>query len=343
MYVVTFHPNGKHVLGGNEDGIRRWQLADGQEVGKQAGMELQAIAVSRDDKWVVCGTRKGASVWDGDMHERVIDMEGTSKVWAVDTSPDATRFATGTNKDASIWTLTRGERLVGPLEHENLVNGIRFSSNGDHIATACLGNSIHIFDSQTGDELITINTDIPGWGAVTPLAWSSDTQQIFAASHDNKIRSFNTFTGSQLAESQILHGSDYNVHCITLAANGKFIATFAKHSISFLDTSTLTRVGPVIEDSEQIRSITISADSNHLVTGQTNGKIIIRALSKILPDSWSIPCKYLCLYNLGMSNNPHSVAYGDKLHRNLLASKCVQTSNLLHRAVTITRHPTLVQ
>ena len=83
------------------------------------GMNMFAIAVSRDQRWIVCGA-EGASVWDGEMGEKVIDVEDTNRVWAVDVSPDSTRFATGTDEDARIWGITSGERLVGPLKHDNV-------------------------------------------------------------------------------------------------------------------------------------------------------------------------------------------------------------------------------
>ena len=284
--TVVFHPDGKHLLSGTSDGIRRWRLADGQEVGKELGMVIiYAIAVSRDGKWIVCGTFKGANVWDGEMRKKGIDVEGTSTVGAVDVSPDSTRFATGTDEDgASIWSIASGKRLVGPLNHDGLVNGIRFSPTGEHVATAC-HTGIHAFDSHTGDKLVSIKIDMPGWIAITPLAWSSDGQQIFAASTDNRIRSFNVSTGSQIAESRLLHDGNEDVYSIALVGDGKFIATFARHLISFLDTSTLTQISPVIEDSEQRWSIAVSVDSRYLATGQGGGKIILRDVSDILPDS----------------------------------------------------------
>ena len=248
------------------------------------GMQVLSISVSRNHKWMVCGTRKGASVWDGEICKKVVDVEHTNfGVWAVDISPDSTRFATGTVSKASIWSITRGERLVGPLRHNAEVTGIRFSPTGEHFATACLAHSIRVFHGHTGDELVTIKIDMRTWHAVNPLAWSSDAQQIFAASRDNKIRSFNVSTGSLIADSQQV--LDDNVHSIALAANDKFIATSAEHSISFLDASTLSRIGPVVEDGKQLESITISADSRYLATGRADGKIVIRDLSKILPDS----------------------------------------------------------
>ena len=285
VLAVAFHPDGKHLLGGSGNGIRRWRFADGQEVGKQTITSgCNVICISRDGKWVVCGTDDGASVWSAELHEKFIDVGGGNTVYAVDVSPDSTRFATGTdNNEASIWDIATGERPIGPLKHGNDVTGIRFSPDGEHIATTC-DTSIRIFDSHNGDELVTIHTHLPRWGAITPVAWSSDGQQTFAASRDNKIKAFDTSTGTQLTESQILHGENDNVHSIALAADGKFIVTFAGRSIWCLDTSTLARIGPVIEDVELIRSIAISLDSTRLATGRHDGRITIHDLSKILPN-----------------------------------------------------------
>ena len=258
-------------------------------------MRLQAIAVSRDGKWIICGAyNAGASVWDGETQEKVIHVEGEDTVDAVDVSPDSTSFATATRGEpgeASIWSIPAGRRLVGPLIHATDVDDIRFSPNGEHIATAC-GENIRIFDSQTGDILVTINADLPTlWGAIrTTFAWSSDGRQIFAVSNANyitKIRAFDTSTGTALAESQELRDSGMHIPSIALAPNGKLIATHAYRSISFLDTSTLARIGPVIEDDEQIRSIAISPDSTRLATARVDGKIAIRDLRKILPFSYA--------------------------------------------------------
>ena len=294
VLAVTFHPDGKHLLTGNDDGIRRWKLADGQEVGKQTRVRVRAICVSRDQKWTVCGSYNGASVWDGDVDEKIIDMEHGNAAWAVDVSPDSASFATGTGgpgNEASMWSIKTGERVVGPLHHDNAVVGIKFSPSGKHIATACMGGSICIFDSENGDKLITIKTTTPtsdSFCATTPLAWSSDGQHIFAAAKDNKVRSFDVSTGSQVAESQILRdrNDDYDVYSIALAANGKFIATFADRSISLLDVSTLARICPVIQGGERIWSIAISTDNSCLATGQVYGKIILYRLNGILPDSY---------------------------------------------------------
>ena len=283
VYAVAFQADGMHVLGGSGDGIRRWRLADGQEVERQVGQELYAISVSKDGKWVVCGTDAGAHVWDAEIQEKVVDVDGINDVRAVDVSPDSTRFATGAYGEGNIWGITTGERLVGPLKHDTIVNGIRFSPNGEQIAISGYAGSVRIFDSRSGDQLIDIDTATREEFPITPLAWLNDGQQIFVLSKDKKIESFAVSTGSQLAESPILD----NDYCISLAGNGKFIATVADHAVSFLDTCTLAKIGTAIEDSKAMQSIAISSDSSRIAIGQWfDGKIIVHNLGNFLPDSY---------------------------------------------------------
>ena len=243
----------------------------------------------------VCGTDKGASVWDAELHEKLIEVKGTETVSAVDVSPDSARFAAGTEGDceASIWSMSSGKRLVGPLKHDKWVTGIVFSPDGEHVTTACYGGSVRIFGSHNGDEVITIATISPSTWPNIPLVWSNDVHQIFATSDDDKVRSFAVSTGSQIAESPILSNGHRSV---ALAPNGTFIATYARRSISFLDTSTLSLVVPVIDDSKDIFSIAISPDGNYLATGQDDGRLIVRNLSTILPDSYRPVHVAICPY-----------------------------------------------
>ena len=74
---------------------------------------------------------------------------------------------------------------------------------------------------------------------------------------------------SQSAESPTLGGG--TLKSITLAANGRFVTTYAHRSTLFLVTGRIDPQadGPVIEDSEDIGSIDLSPDSNYLATGKT--------------------------------------------------------------------------
>jgi WD40 repeat protein len=307
VWAVAFYSDGMQLLSGKEKGLRRWRVADGQEVGNQMAKDVYAISVSNDGKWILCGTDQGASIWDAKTQEKAVEVEGTV-VTAVDISPESTRVATATGESykASIWNIITGERLVGPLQHDGYTNGIKFSPNGEHFVTSVEVHGIRVFDSRNGDQLITIDASVPRWGAITPLAWSNNGQQIFAASGDRKIKAFDVSTGSQLAELQV-HGGD-EVVSIALAANGKFLATFAgkSSSISFWDTSTLTQIGPVIDDGQTVRSIALSPDCSYLATGGNKGNITIRNLNNILPDSYG-PFRVSIYAFTTLSDKSHTV------------------------------------
>ena len=133
--------------------------------------------------------------------------------------------------------------------------------------------------------------------------WSNNGQQFFAASRDREIKCFDVSSGSQLAKSRVQ--GDGELDSIALAANGKFLATFVDHSISFWDISTLTRIGPVIEDSQNIMSIALSPDFSYLATGGRGGNITIRNLNNLLPELYG-PFRVSIYAFTILSNESHS-------------------------------------
>ena len=280
-------------MSGGENGIRQWQVSDGREVWKALENDkVYAIVLSRDHQWVVSGGKGGASVWDAKSHDRrdkVLQVDLSSVVFAVDISPDSTKFATGTGStgtnshSVNVWDITTGERLVGPLDHGGFVGGVKFSPNGNHIATFTR-NHIRVFDSRTGDQLIIIEHTGPSWSPITPIVWSSDSQ-LFAMSKGGKIKRFDTSTGSQLAEWQI--HDDSHLMSISISANNRFIASSAGRSVSFWDTSTHAQLG-IVDVRHNIRSIALSDDGRHLATGGYNASrtATIWDLHTILPESY---------------------------------------------------------
>ena len=225
-------------------------------------------------------TWRRSSVWDGELHNKVIAVEGTSMVQAVDVCPDSTRFATGTrDKQVRIWSVPSGERLIGPLEHDNdAIDGIRTSP--PHTAPRSPFSIVPL-------PLVPPSSSLPTQlrFRLHPLLWHGEVMVRKSLVHVATTESESTDT--QQTKPQILHvGNDSDTRSIVLAPNGKLIAALADEpsQVSFLSTSTLARIGPVIEYNEEILSISISPDSSRLATGWYGGKIVIRDLGKIIPD-----------------------------------------------------------
>ena len=300
IYTVTFSHNGRLVVSGGAEGmIRRWRVDDGQEVVhaiRAEGAEIFAVDLSADNRWLVCGLRRSGvgdrkaavQVWDAETHKKVLDIHGhKDTVFSVGISPDSTKFAAGSaDKHAFIWSMTTGEKLVGPLGHDGVVVAVRFSPTGDRIATATAKNpddqSIRIYDSKNGEQLL----DIP-FGIFrhisSSLSWSADGHQLLAASYSEAKR-FDTSSGILLRRWSVPGGG--SCASIALSHNQKFIAVAAYRSLSFWDALTHKLIGPVIEHTSAVWSIALSPDDYCIATGEQSGKVTLRSLRDVLPDSY---------------------------------------------------------
>ena len=284
--ALLFLEDGKHLLSSGEDGmIRQWCIEDGKQVREAIkGSDcVRALALSGDRKWIVSGEFKLASVWNRNTWEKVVGVhEHTLEVEAVDISPDSTKFATGAiDKKAFIWDISNGQRLVGPLQHNSSVVAVKFSPDGDYLATTSFNHeALRIYNAHTSQLIRTI--PVKAFGLAT-IAWSSDSQRIFASS-SSTIRHIYVDTGSFISQWTI-PGDTYDAHgSLAVPSNGRFIASFVGKSLSLWDSSTCERFGPVFDHPDQrLRSIALSSDNNYVATSGENGIITIRNLNNIIP------------------------------------------------------------
>ena len=276
-----------YIVGGDGNNIRRWRVDDGRELGEpmDAGEFVSSIAVSRDGKWIVCGMTKGqVAVWNAESREKVSEDKGHGDnwVWAVDISPDATRVVSGADdRNVRVWSRSTGEQLLGPFEHDFEVAAVKFSPDGQFIATATSERkSIRVYDSRNG-RLLFDNPIMVGVGLNQSLAWVSDSKQLFALSDDGRVRCLDMPTG-RILSAWAIHG--YNFRCIALASNGAFIAASANSSVSFWDTATHKQIGPLIRYRDNVEDMAISANGDLVISRV--GTIILWKLPDILPSSY---------------------------------------------------------
>ena len=292
IWSVAFLADGKDVISGGEEGkIRRWQLEDGKEVGTpmDAGSTVYNIAVSRDGKWVVSGTDSGfVMVWDAENHSKVTEWKAHSRaVFAVDVSPDGTRIATGSNdRTLCVWSLSgsSGERLLGPFKHDEFVVAVKFSPNGNLIATATWQrDSVRVYDLEKGTSKFRFVFSITvGSQFNQSLAWASDSKQLFVLSRDGNIHCLDVSTGKTRLTWRI-HSSD-EARCIALAGDGTFIVVSANSSVSFWNTTTHEQIGSVIEHTHVIWVMAISANYDLVSGGQKT--VTLSGLYDILPSRY---------------------------------------------------------
>lgn len=295
---VAFSVDGRHVVSGEctsnlaRGKLRRWQVKDGREVGTAVEVNngVYGVAVSKDGQWRVSIEGRGAVVRTT-ANKRVLTVgdhrEAASRVYVVDVSADSTKFASGSGDGTvRVFSITNGQRLLGPLRHDNKVYGVKFSPSGDRLASAALGDglvsltpgSVRVWDTSTGNKLVDISIN-KIFTPCTPFAWTTESLLFVVASSQ--------ITQIHVPTSQVRSGwslpANYSVSYCSLATNGRLIACSDDARVTFWDTTSLTRVGPTIELPSVVRSIALSPDSHYLACGRNDEKIVLYALRDVLP------------------------------------------------------------
>ena len=237
-----------------------------------------SIAVSRDGRWIVSGTRGGqVQVWNAESGKRVTEFRGHNHwVQAIDVSPDSTRIASGSDDNtACVWSLSTGKRLLGPWKHDE-VFVVKFSPDGRLIATATK-TSFRIYDGRSGNLVVDVPIKVT-YSLNHSLAWSSNSEHLFVVS-SGKIICLHASTGATFSQWSI-HGDKYN-H-IALASDGAFIAASSDSSVSFLDAATHRQIGSVVQHAAEVKCMAISANHNIVIGG--GNEITLGSLCNTLPS-----------------------------------------------------------
>ena len=109
----------------------------------------------------------------------------------------------------------------------------------------------------------------------TGLPWFNN--HLFVVS-GSTIKQLEASTGSTVSKWPVPDTN--NTSCIALPQHGEFIAYSTNDTVTFLDTSTHTRIA-LIQHTQDIVSIALSPDDQFLAIGGHGGGITIRSLSRI--------------------------------------------------------------
>ena len=269
-------------------------MADGKRVATMAvpeGEAIQCIATSRDGRWIAGGLGDGrVLVWDATTYRRIYTGRSGSDgaIYDVDFSPDSTRLicAAAQSGTATIWDLV-ARRKVRTLNHSNWIIAVKYSPEGDRIATATW-ESIRVWDSDDGRLLVNAATLMGGEGPTGNgrVLWCKN--HLFVPTQYSKIREVDAATGSTVSEWSVPF-TEWS--CIALPQHGKFIASFADKTITFWDTTTRSQLS-LIQHARDIRSIACSSDGQLLAIADED-KIIVKELFPHLSVS-----SMLCLQSI---------------------------------------------
>ena len=277
---VAFTPDSKYAATGDDHTIKLWDIATGQIVrefvGHETGFWVAGIAFTPDGKDMVSvsadGTARLWAVATGQFLHYIGNRGGVHEDVAI--SRDGQWLALSENgfpAVAKVWNLKNTFGGVQFIGHDGPVYQASFSPNGKFVVTSSADHSARIWDTTTGQSLITLNmnghTDADQLrGAV----FSPDSKFVLTAGADGTARLWDAATGKELRRFEGHTDVSYRA---VFSPDGNYIVTARWDGTARVwDTPTGTTILIYRNQSPaHVNRVAFSPDGKFVVTSGDDG------------------------------------------------------------------------
>ncbi|KAG1821948.1 WD40-repeat-containing domain protein [Suillus subaureus] len=159
-------------------------------------------------------------IWDAETGAVLSTLGVGSAMYCVAFSPDGLKLASGTWRNIQVWSTDNAEPLLWIHAHQDFVQSVVWSPDGQQIVSASYDRTIKFWDSSTRTQIGQPCTGHTSY--VHSLAISSDGFFIATASSDNTVRLWNTKPHQQIGQA-LEHTK--RVYCVAISPNGDLLAS----------------------------------------------------------------------------------------------------------------------
>ncbi|KAL8207615.1 UNVERIFIED_CONTAM: WD repeat-containing protein 1 [Gekko kuhli] len=291
VVVAKYAPSGFYIASGDVSGkLRIWDTTQKEHLLKYeyqpfAG-RIKDIAWTEDSKRIAAvgeGREKFGAVFLWDTGSSVGEITGHNKVInSVDIKQTRPyRLATGSDDNCAAFFEGPPFKFKFTIsDHSRFVNCVRFSPDGNRLATASADGQIFVYDGKTGEKVGALGGSKAHDGGIYAISWSPDGSHLLSASGDKTAKVWDvgatslvtTFNmGSNVLDQQLgcLWQKD---HLLTLSLSGY---------INYLDKNNPDKPLRIIKGhSKSIQCLTTGENDSFLGKGHTN------QVSRMAVDEW---------------------------------------------------------
>ena len=190
---VTFIPGDKRIASMSipDCRVRVWDVITGaQTSASHASHGSECMAMSPTGDQFAFAHANTISLWDASFldHTAPFTTEHHGDICALAPSPDGQRFASISEDEfhIRIWNVETGKEVCSPLRgHNDNVESVAFSSDGELIASGSADTTVIVWDAFSYKEILTLRGHEK---AVVSVAFSPDRTQILSGSSDGTVR-----------------------------------------------------------------------------------------------------------------------------------------------------------
>lgn len=164
-----------------------------------------------------------------------------------------------------------------------MVLSVAFSSDGRHIVSGSVDNSVRVWDSLTGE----VQNVLEGHtNSIWSVAFSPDGKYILSGSADNSVRVWDLSMGEV---QKVLKGHANSVLSVTSSADGKCtISGSDDNSVEFFDISLKRLAPPYIREKLAVGFSNECEYTGWLLSPNGDGYLMFVPLDEQLPDAANI-------------------------------------------------------
>ena len=152
--------------------------------------------------------------------------------------------------------------------HEDSVNSVAFSPDGARIASGGWDSRVIVWDSRTGERLLTLNGHKH---RVFSVSFSPDGSRIVSGARDNSVRVWDAYTGLQLL---CLTGHAERVYGVSFSPDGSRIVSASKdQTLRLWDARNGEHICCLEGHEEYVDGVAFSPDGLHIVSGSGDNSV----------------------------------------------------------------------
>jgi eukaryotic-like serine/threonine-protein kinase len=230
---LDISPDGQLLATGAGRGlVQLWDFPSGQERARLVGHSayVHSVAFSPDGRRLASGDSSGDGsvqgtllLWDLATGQYLDLPYRSSGVRDLAFSPNGLLLAAA-GEEVQIWRVADGQ-VCGELKgHGQGVGAVRFSPDGNLMASGSDDRAVRLWDTATG---ALLHTMLGHSGNVGSLAFSPDGRTLVSASHDGTIRLWHVATGQEMA---VFEGHT-SVSSIAFCLQGRALASLGSKEL----------------------------------------------------------------------------------------------------------------
>jgi WD40 repeat protein len=184
-------------------------------------------------------------------------------------------FATaGDDHRIYLWRLIDGQLIRKLNGHQDWVQALAYSPNGEWLASAGNDRRILIWDVERGSLAQTLADPRE---AVTGLSWSPDGGQLVSVGLEDRLRIYNSKTW-QVEQELVCPSSD--IRCVDHSADQRWLAVAGRQGhVRLWDRTQNDRVQDYQPHRQRVRALGFAPDSDYLVSAGEDRKIHVISLA----------------------------------------------------------------